>query len=151
MNYEINKETLAIIPNGCTNSKVIEMENEYDIDFTPYEVMKHSCMYFGSSLEGRLDGTKNMLGSIYKSPIMVEESKNIIFFPTKSPNLDSNVWISLNNIKNYEKNGSNTKIYFKNNQQIDVDIPFLSFENQVLRATRLESIFRHRKFEEKND
>ncbi len=150
MNYEINKDTLAILP-GEKGSKVMEIDNDYEVDFTPYEVMEHSCIYFGSSLDGRLNGTKSILGTIYKSPIMVEESKNIIFFPTKSPNLESNVWVSLNNIKDYERDKEGTKIEFKNNKQIIVDIPYLSFENQVLRATRLESIFRKRKFEQKND
>lgn len=126
------------------------MENEYDVKDTPYQIMEHSCEYFGSSLGGRLSGTKSMLGSIYKSPILVEESKNIIFFPTKSPNIEDNAWISLNNIKDFKKNGKSTKVIFKNDQEVDINVPFLSFENQVLRATRLEAIFRQRRYE-KND
>ena len=152
MNYEINSDTLAIIPSSNCSSKVIEVEDEYNIQNSTYKIMEHSCEYFGSSLDGRLNGTKNMLGSIYKSPILVEESRNIIFFPTKSPTQDDNVWVSLNNIDTYEKNNdNNTIVYFKNNKQLLLDIPFLSFQNQVLRATRLESIFRQRKFNKKND
>ncbi len=151
MDYEINQDTLAIIPKSYNSSKILEIDNEYDIDLNPYSVMEHSCEYFGSSLEGRINGSKNMLGSIYKSPVLVEESRNIIFFPTKSPNLESNVWISLNNIDHYEKCENNTKIYFKNNKELVIDIPILSFENQVLRATKLESVFRKRKFNKKDD
>ena len=151
MNYEINKDTLAILPVNEDKSFVIEKDNEYIVDYRPYEVMEHSCEYFGSSLDGRLKGSKNMLGTIYKAPILVEESRNIIFFPTVSPLLVNNVWISLNNIDKYEKLGEKTKIYFKDGKDIIVDIPYLSFENQILRSSRLESIIRNRKNNQKND
>lgn len=151
MSYEINPETLAIIPLSETKSKIIEKHDEYVIDSTPYSVMEYSCEYFGSSLKGRLEGTKNMLGSIYKSPIIVEESRDIIFFPTISPNLPDNCWISLNNIKSIEKTNKSTIIVFENNKQIELDVPYLSLENQILRATRLESIYNKRKNNKKSE
>lgn len=151
MNYEINKDTLAILPINNDKSFIIEKNNEYIVDSKPYEVMEHSCEYFGSSLDGRLRGSKNMLGTIYKAPILVEETRNIIFFPTVSPLLVNNVWISSNNIEKYEKLGEKTKIYFKDGKDIIVDIPYLSFENQILRSSRLESIIRNRKNHQKND
>lgn len=145
MNYEINKETLAIIPIEETKSKVVELNSEYIVNTTPYKIMENSCMYFGSSIKGRLDGSKGILGSVYKPPILVEESRNIVFFPTMSPQLANNCWISLNNIKDYKNDGFSTIINFDNNKQIKLDIPFLSIENQILRATRLQSIYRKRK------
>lgn len=150
MNYEVNEDTLAIIPyqNG---TKIIERDNEYIIDCNPYKVMEYSCEYFGSSIDGRIKGTKNMLGSIYKAPIIIEESKNLIFFPTSSPNVYENNWISLKNVIGYKKEGNKTKIIFRNNKELLVDIPYLSIDNQVLRASRLESILSKRKNSEKND
>ena len=151
MKYEINKDTFAILPIDSKKSKVLEKDNEYEIEFSPYDIMEHSCSYFGSSLDGRVNGSKDMLGSIYKVPVLVEESRNIIFFPTKSPFLESNAWISLNNIEKYEDSDGNTLIYFKNGKKVEVDMPFLSIENQIMRATRLEAVFRKRKSLEKND
>ena len=151
MKYEINKDTLAILPMEGDKSRVIEKDYEYIVDIKPYEVMEHSCEYFGSSLSGRLDGAKSMLGTIYKAPILVEESRNIIFFPTASPLLDNNVWVSLNNVEKLEKDGNKTNIIFKDGKNILVDIPYLSIENQVLRSARLESIIRSRRCSEKND
>ena len=151
MNYEINSETLAILPISEEKSKVIELNNEYTIPNSAYSIMENSCNYFGSSLEGRLQGSKNMLGSIYKAPIIVEESRNIIFFPTMSAVLPENSWISLNHILKYEKVNNKTVIYFGNNKKIEVDIPYLSIENQILRSTRLESIYKKRKNLKKSD
>ena len=151
MNYEINRDTLAILPIENDRSRIVERHNEYIIDYNPHQVMEHSCEYFGSSLDGRLYASKSMLGSIYKAPVVVEESRNIIFFPTSSPLLSGNVWISLNNIEKYEKELEKTKISFKDGKEIIVDIPFSSIENQILRSARLESILRSRKNTEKND
>ena len=145
MNYEINQETCLIMPQNNYQTKIIEREREYVIDVKPYKIMEHSCEYFGSSLEGRLKGSKNMLGYVYKAPIVVEETKSMIFFPTGSPLLEKTIWVSLNNIESYKKKGEQTVIYFKNNKQMVVDIPYSSFENQVLRGTRLEAINRKRK------
>ena len=64
MNYEINNETLAIIPIDENKTKILEVNNEYIIEKSPYKIMENSCSYFGSSLQGRLAGSKNMLGSI---------------------------------------------------------------------------------------
>jgi len=151
MNYEVNLDTLYVFPVDKDSCKVVEVEDEYHIDAKAYQVMEHSCMYFGSSLNGRLLGSKDMLGSIYKAPIVVEESQNLIFFPTTSPNSNQNIWISLNNILKYEKMGKKTKIIFKNNKEIVVDIPYYSVQNQILRSTMLESIVRRRKNGKKSD
>ena len=93
-----------------------------------------------------------MLGSIYKPPIFVEESRKIIFFPTTSPRQISNIWLSLNNLVSYEKLDENkTIVYFSNNKKIVLNIPYLSMDNQVLRATRLEAIHNRRKNEIKSE
>ena len=144
--YEINDETLAIIPHDIWNSIVIEDTQDIDVTKKPLEIVDYSCKYFGSSYPGRKDGAKNILNSKYKLPILVEDTRNLIFFPTNSPEDDNCIWISLKNIRNYYKlENDKTKIDFKNGKSIIVDISFNSFNNQVMRASRLESIIRNRK------
>lgn len=152
MNYEVNNDTLVIMPEHHNHSKILEIEDEYIVEGSPYQVMEHSCSYFGSSIDGRIKGTKSIIGSIYRTPIVIEESRNLIFFPTVSPNGKENIWISLKNIKHYERYSKNkTKVFFKNNKSIIVNIPFASFENQVLRSSRLDSLLTDRKNMKKND
>ena len=144
--YEINEETLAIMPDDVWSSMVLEDDFKYEINKTPLEILDYSCKYFGSSYPGRKDGSKDILNSSYKLPILVEDTRNIIFFPTSSPLDDSCTWISLGNIKDYRKVGKNkTEILFKNNKVMTVDVSYYSFNNQVMRASRLESIIRNRK------
>lgn len=144
-NYEINSGTLAIIPIDEYTSKVIELNNEYIVNKSCFEIIDDSCNYYGSTYQGRYEGTKNMIGMNYKLPIIIEESKNIIFFPTISPRLINCSWVSLNNLKTYLKNNDGSDIVFKNDSIINFNISIFSLESQILRASRLESILRSRK------
>lgn len=143
--YEVNVNTLAIIPIDQKISKVIESENTYLVNKKTSEIIDDSCKFFGSSYSGRHEGTKNLIGINYKSPIVIEETNDIIFFPTSSPRFYDCSWLSLNNIKNFEKSDNKCKIIFKNNTSILLDISLGSIQNQILRATLLESVLRKRK------
>jgi len=148
-NYEINNDTLAIIPIDNYKSKIIEKNKEFIVDETPIKIIENSCQYFGSSYQGRFMGTKKLIGVTHKAPIIIEESREIIFFPTNSPRLYECAWISLKNLNNYKRNNDNSEILFNNGNQLSLDISYGSLDNQVLRAARLESVLRLRK--EKNN
>ena len=145
--YEINDETLAIMPGGdLWDSVVVEDDCNYEVKMKPLEIVDYSCRYVGSSYEGRKIGAGEILNSGYKLPVMVEDTKNLIFFPTTSPIDDDCSWISLKNIKSYNKlTSTKTEVEFKNGKVLTVDISYNSFNNQVMRASRLESIIRSRK------
>ena len=111
-NYEINEDTLAIISN-YPNTKIYEGNKSYLIKDNTLNIIKKSCEYFGSTFEGRRRGTRILTGYSTKSPIIIEESKDIIFFPTSSPRSKNCSWISLNNVKDYRKIDKNTEIVMK--------------------------------------
>src|SRR5690554_4977406 len=97
--YEISINTLAIIPLDNYRSKVIEENNTFVVNQTPMQIIEHSCRYFGSSYQGRHKGTRNLIGVSHKSPIIIEGTREIIFFPTNSPRLYDCSWISLKKIE----------------------------------------------------
>ncbi len=143
--YEISNETLAIIPIDNYCSKVMEKDNSFTVQQTPMQIVENSCAFFGSSYKGRACGTKKLIGVSHKAPIIIEESREIIFFPTSSPRLYECQWISLKNIENYHKKNNLTTIVFNNGHLLELDMSYGSLDNQILRATRLESVIRVRK------
>ncbi len=144
--YEINDETLAIMPSDIWESVVVEDDCNYEVKMKPLEIVDYSCKYFGSSYEGRKIGAGEILNSGYKLPIMVEDTRNLIFFPTTSPQDNNCSWISLKNVKSYRKiTSTKTEVEFKNGKILTIDISYNSFNNQIMRASRLESILRNRK------
>lgn len=143
--YEITENTCALIAVGNLRTKIIELEEELIINTSAIKILDYSCKYYGSSYLGRKEGSMSMLKNIYKIPIIVEESRNIIFFPISSPRYNNTTWISLKNIKSYKKIEKNTEITFKNGKKIILKISYSSFYNQILRSSYLETIFLSRK------
>ena len=146
MKYEVSRGTLAIVPNEKESSLVYEDDERYIIQQTPFSIMEESCKYFGSTYEGRKNGAREILGAEYKVPIVVEDSNNLIVFPTTSPSSEDCAWISLGRVKKIEKVDINhTKIIFDNNQVIVVGCSYRTLENQLSRASRLDLILRNHK------
>ena len=144
--YEFNRGTLAVLPNDENTSLVLEDEERYMVNDNTFHIMEDSCRYFGSSYEGRKIGAKDILGAEYKVPIVIEDSSNLIAFPTTSPYSDDCVWISLKRIKNiYKIDNYNTKVVFDNDKEIIVPCSFRSVENQLSRASRLDLVLKNRK------
>ncbi len=150
-NYEINEETYAVIAQNLGKTQIIEGNNEYLINQDAYKIMDESCKYYGSSYKGRLEAAKELLNCSYKLPILVEESRVLIFFPIKSSLLDDCCWINLNSIKKIEKVDNKSKITFINGREITLDVSKLSLENQIYRSTKLEAIIFKRINQKRND
>ena len=143
--YEVNADTLAIISKDDKKSIVYEDDYSFEVDKSSYKIMEESCEYFGSSISGRQKGSKCLTGITHKVPIIIEETSNMIFFPTNSPRLQSCSWISLNNIKDYCKNKKGCNIIFNNGQELELDISYGILNNQILRSSRLQSKLNERK------
>ena len=138
--YEISRETLMIVPLEEEKSLVYEMDQEITVHRGTSAIVDDSCRFFGSSYSGRFEGTKKLVGFKYKAPIIIEETNEIIFFPTSSPRLKDCIWISLNNIKDYKKSEKQTILIFRNNQAITIHVSIGCIENKILRAKRLGAV-----------
>jgi len=146
LKYEISNGTLAIVPNEDDNSLIYEDNERFIVEETPFKIMEESCKYFGSTYKGRKDSAKEILGAEYKIPVVIEDSTNLIIFPTTSPQAEDCAWICLNRVKNISKVDSfNTKIVFDNDRELIVPCSYRSIENQLSRASRLDVILRKRK------
>lgn len=142
--YEINTQTLAILPINKNKSKVMEKTRDFTVNLSCKEIINNSCNFFGSSYEGRVLGTKALTGITHKAPIIIEEINKIIFFPTKSSRVSSCSWISYNNVLRYEKLKNGVIITFYGGKKLKIDVSYRIIDNQILRSTRLESTFNKR-------
>ena len=149
--YEINSSTMAIIPIDKNLSKVYEEESEYIVNKSSNDIIKYNCKFYGSSYQGRCEGTKYMTGIKSKYPIIIEESRNIIFFPTTSSRTQQSSWIALNKVRkiNLSNLPYESQIIFKNDLKLSINISKYSLENQFCRATMLKSKLYENKLQEK--
>jgi len=143
--YEINKDTVALIPKGNNHTIVYEVDNSFVVDKTPLQIVEESCEYFGSSLEGRQIGTNKLVGFTHKVPVVVEESFNLIFFPTLSPKNEECSWLAYTHIYKPLKFKNKTIIELKNGKKILVDASQAIIDNQLYRCSRLKDSMELRK------
>lgn len=146
MDYEVNKNTLAVVPSGNKRCRVLEEKRTYNINQTSFKVIEHSCEYFGVSYKSRLKGSQKFIKSRYKSPIIVEETSSLVFIPISSPSKSDTFWINYQNIFDFypSKKKRTTVIKFKNGLTMEVPVSYYSFNNQFLKAARLYSVLSER-------
>ena len=144
--YEINSSTLCIYPIDKDRSYVYELDDQFEVDMSCFDIINKSCLFFGSSYTGRRNGSTSLLNSTHKVPILIEESTEIIFFPTASVNNINCIWISYNNLESIKKIDKNySDVLFKQNREFKMKISYFILTNQVIRAKRLKSEFNIRK------
>lgn len=143
-NYEINADTLALVPYGKGKTKVYERDDDFVVNMLPLNIIKNSCLFFGSTFEGRKEAAKEILSIEMKVPIIIEESRKIIFFPVVD-NSDDTIWISYQNLVKYSKIGTlSTMLYFCNNKRIDIDVKCNLVDNQFVRSMKFNSFLEKR-------
>ena len=136
--YEIDLSTLMLIGLDDEKTKIITLDDEFIINIDSKKIIDNSCKYFGSSLNDRVNTTKRLINIKSKSPIIVEESRNIIFFPLKSIRDKCNIWISYNNLEKYIKSGDKTIFIFNNKKEVIIDFSYYIIDNQVTRSLMLD-------------
>ena len=139
MSYIINTRTFYIMFDG---KKTII--NEYGTEFVfdgdiINEILENSCIYYGSTLKGRIIGSKNLINSRYKLPIIINDRKNLIFFKIKSKK--EVIWFNFNKIKDYKKYDMFITIDFINNYSKKFMISWSIFNNQILKSSRLLMVY----------
>ena len=147
VDYEINESTQLIKPVSKNKSIICEEDTEYEIDNSSNKIIKYNCSFYGSSYIGRCEGTKALAGIKSKFPIIIEESRNIIFFPTSSVRSKDSIWLSLNKIKKLKKADNGSIVVFNNGKSVVLPISYYSLNNQYYRATMLKAKLYERKKE----
>ncbi|OEH54315.1 competence protein [Oceanobacillus sp. E9] len=139
---EITPFTLAIVSeqdeNGRYIAKVLEEEMEYVLEAKPTNVIDYACKYFGASLKGRQEGTREISGITHKAPITIDPASGMYFFPTKSPSNANCSWIAHSHIKEVRRGDEGTtSVLFKNGSKISLDISHGSLINQLQRTAQI--------------
>ncbi|MEC2077570.1 competence protein ComK [Metabacillus fastidiosus] len=147
-NYKVNRMTMAILPQiegTKLFSTVFEAEQEFTVKKKPIHLIEGSCAYFGSSYEGRKDGTRELMGVTHKSPIVIDPTSSIYFFPTTSPTRPQCAWLSHAYVLEYKQTGyDDTEVTFIGGKTVIIPISLTSFENQLFRTAQLRTIMSSR-------
>lgn len=135
--YIIKKDTLFIHNDGFNTNvkelnKIINFNGNID-----KKILNDSCIYYGSSLQGRIKGSKFLLNGKYKLPIIISEKNKIIFFPIKDSLKNEVYWFNFNLIKDYKRENNLVRIIFSNDESLIISASFTIFNNQIYKCSRL--------------
>ena len=136
--YEIDLSTLMLIGIDDESTRVVTLNDEFIVKQSCKKIIDNSCKFFGSSLSDRIKATNRIVKMSMKTPIIIEDTRNIIFFPLKSTREKNNIWISFNNLANYTKKYDKTVFEFKNGKSISLNYSYYIVDNQVTRSLILD-------------
>lgn len=147
--YEVTPLTIAILVHrdetGKTYAKILEEKEELIVSQAPTKVIDYACKFFGSSLKGRQEGTRDVCGITHKAPVSIDPASGMYFFPTTSPSNAHCSWIAHSHIDQVNKADNKcTKITFKSGKTIKVDISFGSVLNQIQRTAQYRYLLDNR-------
>ncbi|GAA0596431.1 competence transcription factor ComK [Virgibacillus siamensis] len=147
--HEVTPLTLAVLAkvdqNGNSNTCVLEEQAEYFVSFSSSKIIDNACKFFGSSLRGRQDGTRDICGITHKAPIAVDPSSGMYFFPTTSPANSKCSWIAHSHIDQVTQvDNSHTEVLFKNGKKITISVSYGSVLNQIQRTAQFRYLLDNR-------
>lgn len=148
-NYEINPETMAVIASqdehGNPVSYIIEETTEYMIAVSPTKLIDEACKFFGASLRGRQEGTRDICGLTHKVPVSIDATSGMYFFPTYSPASPKCSWINHSYIDQISRtNDGQSVVFFKNGKSIKLDVSYGSLLNQIRRTAQFRYLLDNR-------
>ncbi|WP_284139466.1 MULTISPECIES: competence protein ComK [unclassified Virgibacillus] len=147
--HEVTPVTLAIIAGEEANENaraiILEEKKEYPVSIPPSRIIDQACKFYGSSLRGRQEGTKEICGITHKAPISIDPTSGMYFFPTNSPTNPKCSWIAHSHIDQVNRSKNQcTEIVFKNGRSIVLDVSFGSMLNQVQRTAQFRYLLDNR-------
>ncbi|MBT2689749.1 competence protein ComK [Bacillus sp. ISL-47] len=140
--FVIRRDTMAILPEFTSSgeySKVMEGDQTFGVDKSPYVLMNESLLHYCSDLKGAMRGTKTILGSINKPPVRINGNPDMYWLPHKSPNEADCVWIALHHISDifsYSKN--HTRVILSNGSSIVLGISLKQLQSRIDTAEQLQ-------------
>ncbi|WP_408011621.1 competence protein ComK [Pseudalkalibacillus sp. A8] len=132
---------MVILPHfdsfGNLYSLVIESEREFIVKRKPIDIMKDSCLYFGSSLQGRVEGAIHVKKFSRMVPIRVCYRSGIFFFPTQSSKSESCIWIAHSHVKEILRvDPEHCEVVLTNNKTVPVHATKAVMEAKVNRVAQ---------------
>ena len=139
--YIMNDKTLAVIGIDYKFCRVLEEKDEFLVSQNWQNVLNESCLYYSSSFQGRIDGSKVILNKEYKVPIILQEMGALVFFPVGNQTDYNCIWISLKNLNYYTVQKEGIHLFFRENKDLMLTSGLQAFESQLLKSYNLEKLF----------
>jgi competence protein ComK len=108
---------------------------------SPEQLINKTLLRLGSSFDGALKSSKEMLDSIRMHPIKINSSLGIWLFPTKAYKHAECVWFSLLHVKKTKARGvRKTEVLLSFGHSIEIQMKECAFTKRVQKAEQLRDV-----------
>ncbi|WP_342598843.1 competence protein ComK [Psychrobacillus sp. FSL H8-0483] len=145
--FLVSFETAVLQPiviNNKVFTKVVNFSGEsLVIGRKPYDIVRHSCSFYGSSFPQSVRLSREVIGNYLKLPIVIahDYGNPCILIPILSPKSDLNVWFSFRAIESFVPSDDGCSIVLTNGQKIQVTSSSNTISRQVAFANILNMHF----------
>lgn len=142
--YIINNNTIALLK---INHKtiIINVDNLMVFNKCIISILEENCIYYGSTLKGRISSAKKILNEDYKIPILIDDINNLLLIQINSPRNKICLFLVSNKIVNYVEKDNFLEIKCLNNVTFKVKITKNSFEKMLLKSFKINNVLFWRK------
>lgn len=139
--YILNPCTLYIEPEVYGSkiyTRVYELRENFLVPFKTLDIINESCLFYGSDFDGRIKGSKHLTGITHKTPIAIDPTNSLYFFPTTSSKRNDCIWVNSHLVDDPQPFTSGiTKVSFLNKKTYEIPVSHRVFNNQLSRAYQL--------------
>lgn len=149
-NYIITPKTQAILPANQIeyDTIVIEQGRELFINRPATTLIEDSCLYYGSTYDGRRQSVIERTNFKRKTPIPISIHSSIYAFPTHSPADKNCTWIFSNHIESLQsiKNAPNpiTQINLTKSKTLAIPVSPSTIQTQIKRTNLCQYLYEAR-------
>lgn len=139
-NYQINKQTLALLPAHHLDYQTIVLEGDRElyVKQMPLQLIEQACLEGGSTYEGRRKAVVYLTGAKNKVPIPISPWNKIYAFPTHSPQVFECSWIFHPHVRSVApspKDPLTTIITFLNGKELTLNVSSYTIQQQIQRTS----------------
>lgn len=148
---KISPFTMAVIPNtdpitGDIHSTVLDLtKDKIESRYKPTDLIDIGCRFFGSSLQGCIEGSRAITSFVQKNPIAIESTAKMYFFPTISPSHAKCYWINHTHVEESRRLGEKEiEVLFTNGTRLIIHMSIQAFTNQLHRTAQFRYFLENR-------
>ncbi|WP_166462426.1 competence protein ComK [Psychrobacillus vulpis] len=148
--FLVSFETAVLQPIQMNNkifTKVTNISGETTIiGRKPYDIVRQSCSYYGSSFQQSVKLSKEALGNYHKLPTIIahDYGNPCILIPTLSPKSDLNVWFSYRTIQSFHSSEEGCVVVLTNGHSVLINSSAATISRQIAFANMLNIHFHKR-------
>lgn len=140
--YIINPSTKCMTPVydklGYLYSKVFEGNKVFLVEMSPLKIMENSCLFYGHSLTGAIEGYRLIVGNCKMAPVTVCSDLGIYWFPSHRIKGHNCSWFAQAHILNLEQvDVDQTKVIFSHGHSVTVKVKKKLMDTRRQRAGQL--------------